>query len=137
MAGAGPERARLEKRAGPTVSFIGAKADSEIAGLYANCRALLFPGFDDFGIAPVEAQSAGRPVIAYARGGATETVRDGVTGLFFGEQTVAAVVEAIERFEGLALDPAACRQNAERFDSSVFRARLSSVLMPPGGSPTP
>lgn len=128
VVGEGPEGARLRRRGGSSVSFVGTKPDGEIARLYANCRALLFPGFDDFGIAPVEAQAAGRPVIAYARGGATETVRDRVTGLFFREQSVSAVVEAIERFERLELDPTACRENAERFDSSVFRDRLSLVL---------
>jgi glycosyltransferase involved in cell wall biosynthesis len=126
--GAGPERKRLDQRAGPTVTFVGRRSDPEIARAYANCRALLFPGFDDFGIAPVEAQSAGRPVIAFGRGGATETIVRDVTGVFFEEQTVDDVVDAIERFERMALDPTRCRENALRFDARIFRDRFAELV---------
>jgi glycosyltransferase involved in cell wall biosynthesis len=128
VVGDGGERRRLEAIAGPTVEFSGRLSDEEIASLYARCRAFVFPGHEDFGITPVEAQAAGRPVIAFGRGGATETVIDGVTGVLFSEQTVEAVVEAMLQVEKLGLDPVACRRNAERFDRAEFRRRLSRSI---------
>jgi glycosyltransferase involved in cell wall biosynthesis len=128
VVGDGPERRRLEAIAGPTVEFLGRQDDARIAELYARSRALLFPGLEDFGITPVEAQAAGRPVVAYGRGGATETVVDGVTGVLFGEQTVESLIRAIRRLEGMALDPVLIRRNAERFDAAEFRRRLTRAL---------
>ena len=128
VVGDGPERRRLEAMAGPTVEFLGRRGDAEIADLYARCRAFVFPGHEDFGITPVEAQAARRPVIAYGRGGATETVVDGVTGVFFEEQTVDALAEAIQRFDRSAFDPKRCRANAVRFDREEFRTRLLRVI---------
>jgi glycosyltransferase involved in cell wall biosynthesis len=124
VVGDGPERKSLEATAGPTVEFLGRLEDDEIARLYARCRGFIFPGYEDFGITPVEAQAAGRPVIAYGRGGTTETVLDGITGVFFDEQAVDSVVEAMLRFEKSSFDPRACRTNAERFSTSEFRRRL-------------
>lgn len=126
--GAGPERRRLEQMAGPTVTFVGARTDAEIAATYANCRALLFPGLEDFGISPVEAQSAGRPVVAFGRGGAVETVRQDVTGVFFEDQTVESLIGAIERLERTPFDPNQCRDNAKRFDASIFRDGIANAL---------
>jgi glycosyltransferase involved in cell wall biosynthesis len=94
----------------------------------AHCRAFLFPGFEDFGISPLEAQAAGRPVIAFARGGALDTVIEGETGLFFHEQSVEALVAAIERFEQSAFDPTAARTNAERFSNERFRRELTAFI---------
>jgi glycosyltransferase involved in cell wall biosynthesis len=128
VVGSGPERKRLEALAGPTVEFRGALDDASIADLYARCRAFLFPGLEDFGITPVEAQAAGRPVIAYNRGGAAETVLDGITGIHFEEQVVEALVEAIERAERMDFDPARCRRNAERFAASEFRKRIGEAV---------
>ena len=128
VVGDGPERSRLEGLAGPTVELRGWRTDEEIADLYARCRALLFPGLDDFGIAPVEAQAAGRPVIAYGRGGATETVVDDSTGVLFEEQSVDAVVEAVLTLQKLSFDPEVCRRNAERFDRGEFRRRLLRTI---------
>jgi glycosyltransferase involved in cell wall biosynthesis len=128
VVGDGPERRRLERMAGPTVQFLGTRPDAEVARLYARARAFLFPGLDDFGIAPVEAQAAGRPVVAYGRGGATETVFDGVTGVLFDEPSVDGLVAAIERLDRLDIDPAECRRNAERFDASVFRRRMRDLV---------
>ena len=128
VVGEGPERRRLEAMAGPTVRFLGQLPDAEVAGLYARARAFIFPGMDDFGIAPVEAQAAGRPVVAYGRGGALETIVDGVTGVFFDEPTVDALAEAIERAWSTPFDPAACRANAERFDAAVFRDRIARIV---------
>ncbi|RME75643.1 MAG: glycosyltransferase family 4 protein, partial [Chloroflexi bacterium] len=95
VVGDGRDRAALEAVAGPTVQFLGRRPTAEVVRLMQNCRAFLFPGFEDFGIAPVEAQAAGRPVIAFARGGALDTVLEGTTGLFFREQTVDALCQAI------------------------------------------
>jgi glycosyltransferase involved in cell wall biosynthesis len=128
IVGDGSERRRLEAMAGPTVEFLGRRSDEEIADLYRRCRAFLFPGLEDFGIAPVEAQAAGRPVIAFAAGGALETVVDGKTGVLFTAQTPEALLLAIQRFEGMTLDPASCRRNAERFGAARFRARIQQVI---------
>lgn len=128
VVGDGSERRRLEALAGPTVEFLGRRGDDEVADLLARCRAFLFPGWEDFGIAPVEAQAAGRPVIAYGRGGAAETVVDGATGVLFEEQTVDSLAEAMLRADGIAFDPATCRRNAERFGSDVFRAQLGAAI---------
>jgi glycosyltransferase involved in cell wall biosynthesis len=94
----------------------------------ANCRAFLFPGFEDFGIAPVEAQAAGRPVIAFGQGGALDTVVEGQTGLFFPEQSVEALVAAIEQFERMSFDPTVARANAERFSTERFKLELGGFV---------
>ena len=106
----------------------GGFSREEMRAAYAGARALLFPGMEDFGIVPVEAQSAGTPVIAYGAGGALETVVDGETGLFFAEQTVEALCNAIEEFEGRVWMPEHCRVQAARFDASVFYGRMSAIL---------
>ena len=100
--------------------------------LYAGAKALLFPGLEDFGIMPVEAQAAGTPVIAFGQGGALETVRDGETGLFFREQTVESLCAAIEEFEGRTWDPGKCRANATRFSPREFENGIRGVLSSPG-----
>ena len=128
IVGDGRDRARLEALAGPTVEFKGRLPGEAVADLMANCRAFLFPGFEDFGIAPVEAQAAGRPVIAFGRGGALDTVTEGQTGLFFREQSVEALIEAIEQFERLLFDPAAARVNAERFSVERFKRELGDFV---------
>jgi len=128
VAGDGRDRAALEAMAGPTVEFKGRLPWAEVVELMANCRAFLFPGFEDFGITPLEAQAAGRPVIAFARGGALDTVIEGETGLFFLEQSVEALIETIERFEQLSFDPTAARANAERFGVERFRRELGQFV---------
>ena len=106
----------------------GAVSDEELRSLYAGARALLFPGLEDFGIVPVEAQAAGTPVIAYGAGGALETVADGVSGLFFPEQTVDSLVGAIEEFESRSWSADACRNNARRFAPEVFDSAMRRIL---------
>lgn len=128
VVGDGSARRKLEALAGPSVEFLGRRSDEEIAALYARCRGFLFPGFEDFGLTPVEAQAAGRPVIAYARGGALETVVDGATGIFFEEQSVESVVAAMQQFERMRFDPAVCRRNAERFSAQEFRSRIGEAI---------
>ncbi len=128
VAGDGRDRERLEAMAGPTVTFLGRVPDAELPDLMARCRAFIFPGLEDFGIAPVEAQAAGRPVIAYRGGGALDTVVEGETGLFFDRQSVDALCQALERFETLHFDPSRCRANAGRFDRAVFDRELAAFV---------
>ena len=136
VVGTGPEERRLRALAGPGVEFLGWRPDAEVAGLYAGCRALLFPGVEDYGIVPLEGAAAGRPTIALGRGGVRETMIDldtpgaAPTAVFFGEQTVDAMVDAICRFEAASdrFDPAALRRHAERFDRPRFVARLREYL---------
>jgi glycosyltransferase involved in cell wall biosynthesis len=123
IAGDGPARRRLERLAGPTVSFAGRVSDAEAARLLSSCRALVVTGPEEFGIAAVEAQAAGRPVIARAAGGLLENVVDGVTGCLWdgaAEQLAATVAD----FDASAVDPEACVENARRFDASVFREKF-------------
>ncbi|HXF82957.1 MAG TPA: glycosyltransferase [bacterium] len=128
VVGDGPERARLQALAGPTVEFVGEVPDSVLRDYYRRCRALIFPGIEDFGLVPVEAQACGRPVLAYARGGALETVREGATGLFFRAQTPDAVGEAMRAVERVAFDPATIRRHAERFSTRAFSAQLTAFV---------
>jgi len=135
VAGSGPECRHLQQAAGETVRFVISPDDRTVQKLYAGCRALIFPGEEDFGIVPLEAQASGKPVIAFGRGGALETVIDvadaaAPTGLFFYEQSVDALQEALTRFEGLRRQIAAadCRRNAERFDTAVYRAQMRDVI---------
>lgn len=128
VVGDGPERRRLRDMAGPTVEFRGWLDDREVAELYAGCRAFLFPGLEDFGIAPVEAQAAGRPVVAFGQGGAMETVVHEHTGILFDEQTVDDLADAMRTLEARSFDPLTCRRNAERFDAEVFRRRMRETI---------
>ncbi|MDQ4130724.1 MAG: glycosyltransferase [Actinomycetota bacterium] len=128
VVGEGRERERLEAMAGPSVSFVGAVDDAELGERLAACRGLLFPGEEDFGIVPVEAQAAGAPVIAYGLGGVLDSVVDGVTGLFFSEQTTGSLADAILRFEGLSLDPEDARRQAARFRPERFYRELRAAI---------
>ncbi len=128
IAGEGRDRAALEAMAGPNVTFLGRVPDEALPELMANCRAFVFPGREDFGITPVEAQAAGRPVIAYGEGGALDTVIEGETGTFFHEPTPQALAEAVLRFDAEAVDPLACRANAERFAADRFRRAIREAV---------
>jgi len=128
VAGAGRAMEALRSEAGEGTVILGKVSEAERDGLLREARALLFPGEEDFGIVPVEAQASGLPVIAYGVGGAAESVLDGRTGVLFGEQSAAALAEAIERFEGLALDQDAIRENARRFGRERFRAEMAAVI---------
>lgn len=123
VTGEGPETARLKKIAGPTITFVGQCSFEDLKRYYAEARAFLMPGEEDFGIAPVEAMASGRPVIAYASGGALETVVDGKTGLFFADQTASALAETMLAFEHAEawFDPKAIVRHAECFSHSRFR----------------
>jgi glycosyltransferase involved in cell wall biosynthesis len=114
--------------AGPSVEFLGRVPDDDLSELMARCRAFIFPGLEDFGIAPVEAQAAGRPVIAYRGGGALDTVVEGRTGLLFDEQTVESLCDVLRRFETMTFIPAEARRNAERFDQARFERELAAFV---------
>lgn len=128
IGGKGRDLERLQAIAGPTVKFLGFVPDEDLPDLYARCRAFIFPGLEDFGITPVQAQAAGRPVIAFKGGGALDTVIPGKTGLFFEQQTVESLIEALQTFDERAFDPAAIRAHAMQFDTSVFNAAITSAV---------
>lgn len=126
--GDGRDRESLQALAKSNIHFLGYVSDREIGDYFARCRAFILPGQEDFCIAPVEAQAAGRPVIAYAAGGALDTVVEGVTGTFFYEQTPEALIKVIREFDENRYDPAAVRRHAERFDKRVFKKQLSAFI---------
>ncbi len=128
VGGSGRDRERLERLAGPTIKFIGYVPDAELPGLMARCRAFIFPGLEDFGITPVQAQAAGRPVIAYKGGGALDTVIPGVTGEFFADLTVDSLAAALQQFEASRYSPGAIRDHALRFDRAVFRREIAAFV---------
>lgn len=135
--GSGREEGIIHRRAAANIRFLGWQPDNVVAEHYARCRAFIFPGEEDFGITPVEAQAAGRPVVAFGRGGVLETViplhdagNKPPTGVFFREPTAEALAEAVRTFENQesAFDPQAIRQNALRFDRSRFKQRISQTI---------
>jgi glycosyltransferase involved in cell wall biosynthesis len=126
--GGGEMLDRLRRLAGPTVTVLGPQPFDVLRHHYARCQALIFPGEEDFGIVPLEAMASGRPVIAFGRGGATETVQADRTGVFFDEQTVEALIDAVERLDRLDLDPAAAVARAAEFGTEVFIDRFRSFV---------
>ena len=130
IAGTGPETGRLRKLAGPTVEFVGQIAFADLKRHYSRARCFLLPGEEDFGIAPVEAMASGRPVIAFASGGAKETVVHGVTGLFFTAQTVESLAAAIVAFEAreASFDPQSIRAHALTFSRGRFLNRFADFV---------
>lgn len=128
VVGNGPDARRLKRLAGPTISFTGRVSDGEAARLLAESRALVVTATEEFGIAAVEAQAAGRPVVALREGGARETVLEGETGTFFEVPAPEALAATVARFDALEIDPEACVRNARRFDVSVFRREMREVV---------
>jgi glycosyltransferase involved in cell wall biosynthesis len=128
IVGDGPARAELQRRAGPSIQFLGRLNDAEVSAAYARSRAVIFPGEEDFGIVPLEANAAGRPVIAFQGGGALDTVIPGQTGLFFPEASPDSLAAAVRRSEAQAWDPARLRAHAETFREEVFADRLSTLV---------
>jgi glycosyltransferase involved in cell wall biosynthesis len=116
--------------AGPSVRFLGRVPGEDLPNLYARCRAYILPGLEDFAISPVEAMASGRPVIAFAQGGALDTVVDGVTGTFFAEPTAASLAAAVERMQSLSFDPPAIRAHALQFDTAAFKEKLAAFVAP-------
>lgn len=137
--GGGKDLDKLAARGGDNVQILGRVGAAELSQHYANCRAVVFSAEEDFGIVPLEAMASGKPVIAYAAGGALESVLPNKTGLFFPEQTPEAVIQAIEAFEAMEnkFDPAAIRAHAETFATPVFKAKFQALVdraLHPGGA---
>lgn len=126
--GDGVAREKLEKSAGPKTRFLGRQPDEVVNKYASRCRALIFPGEEDFGMTPLEINASGRPVIAFRRGGATETVIENETGVFFDEQTADSLAGAIENFESRSWDRQLLRKHAEKFDRKVFSSRILNFL---------
>lgn len=128
VVGTGRQMKQLQEMAGPNIEFLGRVSDAELPKLMARAKAYVMPGEEDFGIAPVEANACGRPVIALAAGGALDTQIDGVTGVLFRQQTVNGLCDAVRRLESLTFDPELIRQHALKFDVSVFRTQIAKVV---------
>lgn len=134
--GDGPEFGKAKARAGPNVELLGYQDDETLKSYYQRARAFVFAAEEDFGIAPLEAQACGTPVLAYGRGAARETIVDGVTGLFFDEQSVSAIVDAVKRFEAAerTFSAAEIMKNAARFSSDRFKKELKAFVEQRPGS---
>jgi glycosyltransferase involved in cell wall biosynthesis len=126
--GDGPERRKLESRAGPTIRFLGSQSDAAVVHAMQQCRAFVFAGEEDFGIVMAEAQACGKPVIALGRGGATEIVTPGITGILFDEPSVASLTEALERFDRVIFDPGVIRNRSLRFGREHFLREFSDLV---------
>jgi glycosyltransferase involved in cell wall biosynthesis len=132
VVGSGPEHEKLEKRANKNIEFLGWQSDENLVKLYAGCRALIFPGVEDFGIVPLEAMASGKPVVAYAKGGALETVvgdGDSPTGIFFHVQNVDALVDAVRSVSRMKFDPYAIRRHTGKFDRKEFKRQIIDYIM--------
>lgn len=128
VVGVGVEENKLKARAKENIKFVGKVSDRELAGYYKKCKALVFPQEEDFGLVAIEAQSFGKPVIAYKAGGALDTVVDGKTGIFFNEQIWQALYDAIKRFEKMSFDSKIIIRNASRYSKERFKRKLSEVI---------
>lgn len=128
IAGEGRDRARLEKMAHPNVRFVGRISDAELRDLLARCRAFVFPGEEDFGIAPLEANASGRPVVAFAGGGALDTIVEGLNGVLFREPSADSLADSVRALDASNFEPHEIRAHAERFDVRVFQQRLREQI---------
>jgi glycosyltransferase involved in cell wall biosynthesis len=126
--GGGEMLDEIRRIAGPTVSVLGSQPFDVLRQHYAKCRALIFPGEEDFGMVPVEAMASGRPVVAFARGGAVETVADGVSGLFFAEQTVEAISSAVKRLANIEINSEKIVAHARQFDRDQFFQKMRTHI---------
>lgn len=128
IVGSGRQMDALQAQAGSNVQFLGRVGDKDLPELMARAKGYIMPGEEDFGIAPVEANACGRPVIAYAAGGALDTQRDGITGVLFEDQTVEGLCNAVCRLESLDLNPQTIQDHARTFDTAVFQERMRAVV---------
>ncbi len=127
--GRGPELKKLKMIAAKNITFHGWVSDEEVRENYRNCRALIFPGEEDFGLTPIEANACGTPVIAYGKGGVLESIIDDKTGMFFDKQTVESLIFAVRNFEKMDFDPQICREQSLRFDTEVFRKKFTDYVL--------
>lgn len=128
VVGIGPEEARLRAMAHGEVEFLGRVPEEQLKQLYSQARALLYPGYEDFGLIPVEAQATGCPVIAYGAGGVLESIVPDQTGVFFADQHTAALQKAMLRFEDMRFEHALIRRNAQRFDLGIFKGKIKTII---------
>lgn len=128
IVGDGPERMRLEKSAEENIEFVGTVSDQVLRDIYANCRALIFPQEEDFGIVALEAMAAGKPVIAFRGGGAIESIIEGETGLFFDEPTESALEKAVREFGAFSFDPQRIKNHTKGFDKEVFKKNIKGFI---------
>ncbi len=128
IAGDGRDRSRLQNMAKPNIHFLGRVSDAERSDLLRRCRALILPGEEDFGLAPLEANACGKPVIAFARGGALETVAEGVSGVLFRAPTASCLAETVTKLDVCRFDPWVIRRHAEKFGTSAFKSRLLRLI---------
>jgi glycosyltransferase involved in cell wall biosynthesis len=128
VVGIGSEFRRLKKMAKSNIEFLGWVSNEELLELYQQCRAFIFPGEEDFGICPLEAQACGKPVVAFARGGILETIIDGKTGVFFHKPTVDALTQAIDKVEKISFNKESIRQNALRFSKEKFKQKICEYI---------
>jgi len=128
IVGMGPDYKKIRKLAGPTVEILGRVSENELKELYANCKAFIFPQIEDAGIVPLEAMSAGRPVIALNKGGSLDSMKEGVTGVFFEEQTIDSLSAAMEKFKKMEFDPGKIRKHAEEFDVEKFKEKIKKYV---------
>jgi len=127
--GRGPELKKLQKIAGKNITFHGWLSDEDVREHYRNARALIFPGEEDFGLTPIEANACGTPVIALRRGGVLESIVDGKTGLFFDVPSEECLISAVKKFQKMSFDPKACRNQSLNFDTGVFRQQFTDYVM--------
>lgn len=128
VVGDGRDRGRLESLAGPNIRFLGHQPQEEVRALLARCRALVVPAEEDFGMAALEANASGRPVVAYAGGGALDSVQPGVTGVLFAEQTPASLQAALDEFERTSFNTHALMRHARQFDTGEFLAKIRTIV---------
>jgi len=128
IVGEGPQFGKLKKTASSNIELLGRVDDEKVKNLLLGCKALIFPTLEDFGIVPVEAMAAGKPVIAYSAGGALETVVGGKTGIFFDEQTPQAIIEAVKTFEKSVIDPNNCIVQAKKFSKKEFKRKIKEFV---------
>lgn len=126
--GSGREERKLRAMAGPSVEFVGKVTDVDLARYYQHCKALIFPGVEDFGLTVVEAQQFGRPVIAFRGGGAVETVAERKTGIFFNEQTEQSLMHSLQTFDRYHFNQHDCVHQAEKFSKSKFKEQFQSLV---------
>ncbi len=126
--GSGGEESKLKSMAGKNIEFLGNLTDNELSFYYKNCRALIFPGKEDFGLVMAEAQSFGKPVIAYKSGGAIDIVKEGITGEFFKDQTEESLIEALELFTNKSYNTKLCEENSLRFSFDNFKKQFLEIL---------
>ena len=129
IVGIGSEMDRLKTMSGPTIEFLGYLTDKELVRYYSECRALVFPGLEDFGLTILEAQSFGKPVIAYKVGGAFETIIERKTGIFFNEQNAESLGKAVKNFNNLKINPRDCVEQANKFNFEKFKNQFIREIL--------